>query len=121
LKKKKENSKGEPPPPGVGRVPLSNMVEGGVQPPQVSRVAVRDLQGSSHPKLPLGVARGHFWSPGISLSSTEISEPMIANRNSSSRAIKSAITMVQTNGDKMGVGKIKLRLGNNATLNIHLF
>jgi len=58
---------------------------------------------------------------GASLSSAEISKLMIANRNSPSRAIKSVITTLQTNGDRRGVGKIGSRLGNNATPNTHLF
>jgi len=58
---------------------------------------------------------------GASLSLTEISELMIANRNSPSRAIKSVITALQKDGDRRGVGKIGSRLGNNATPNTHLF
>jgi chaperone BCS1 len=58
---------------------------------------------------------------GASLSSAEISELMIANRNLPSRDIKSVITVLQTNGDRRGVGKIKSRLTNNATLNTHFF
>lgn len=56
-----------------------------------------------------------------SLSSAEISELMIANWNSPSRAIKLVITALQMDGDRRGVGKIKLRLGNNTTPNTHLF
>lgn len=58
---------------------------------------------------------------GASLSSTEINELMIANRNSPSRVIKSVITTLQTDCDRRGVGKIGSRLGNNATPNNHLF
>ncbi|XP_050385485.1 AAA-ATPase At2g46620 [Argentina anserina] len=43
---------------------------------------------------------------GSSLSPAEIGELMIANRNSPSRAIKSVITALQTDGDGRGVGKI---------------
>jgi chaperone BCS1 len=43
-----------------------------------------------------------------SLSPVEISELMIANRNFSSRAIKSVITVLQTDGDWMGVGKTSI-------------
>jgi predicted AAA+ superfamily ATPase len=50
---------------------------------------------------------------GASLSPAEIGELMIANRNSPSRAIKSVITALQTDGDGRGVGKIGSRLGNN--------
>jgi hypothetical protein len=42
----------------------------------------------------------------VSLSSTEISELMIANRNSPSRAIKSVISALQKDSDRRGVGKI---------------
>jgi hypothetical protein len=58
---------------------------------------------------------------GASLSSAEISELMIANRNSPIRAIKSVITALQTDGDRRGVGKIGSQLKNNATPNTHLF
>jgi hypothetical protein len=58
---------------------------------------------------------------GASLSSAEIRELMIANRNLPSRAIKSVITALQTDSDRRGVGKIGSRLGNNATPNTHLF
>jgi predicted AAA+ superfamily ATPase len=51
---------------------------------------------------------------GASLSPAEIGELMIANRNSPSRAIKSVITALQTDGDGRGVGKIGARLANNA-------
>lgn len=50
---------------------------------------------------------------GSSLSPAEIGELMIANRNSPSRAIKSVITALQTDGDGRGVGKIGPRLGNS--------
>ncbi|XP_061997074.1 AAA-ATPase At2g46620 [Rosa rugosa] len=43
---------------------------------------------------------------GSSLSPAEIGELMIANRNSPSRAIKSVITALQTDGDGRGAGKI---------------
>jgi hypothetical protein len=56
-----------------------------------------------------------------SLSSAEIRELVIANRNSLGRAIKSVITALQTDGDWRGVRKIGSRLGNNATLNTHFF
>jgi chaperone BCS1 len=46
-----------------------------------------------------------FFQSGTSLSSAKISELMIANQNSSSRAIKSVITGSQTNGARRGVGK----------------
>jgi chaperone BCS1 len=58
---------------------------------------------------------------GASLCSAKISGLMIANRNSLSRAIKSIITALQTDGDQSGVGTIMSRLGNNATPNINLF
>jgi chaperone BCS1 len=58
---------------------------------------------------------------GVSLSSAEISMLMVANRNSSSQAIKSVIIMLQTDGDRRGIGKIGSRLGDNATPNTHLF
>jgi hypothetical protein len=54
-------------------------------------------------------------------SSPEISELMIANRNLLSRAIKSVITALQTDGDRRGVRKIESQLRNNATPNTHLF
>jgi chaperone BCS1 len=50
-----------------------------------------------------------------SLSPAEICKLMIANRNSPSQAIKSAITALQMDGDRRGVEKIGLLLGNNAT------
>ncbi|KAE7999319.1 hypothetical protein FH972_003763 [Carpinus fangiana] len=50
---------------------------------------------------------------GSSLSPAEIGELMITNRNSPSRAIKSVITALQTDGDGRGVGKIGPRLGNS--------
>jgi len=46
---------------------------------------------------------------GTSLSLAEISKLMIANRNSPSKAIKSVITALQTDGDRRGVGKIGSR------------
>jgi hypothetical protein len=58
---------------------------------------------------------------GVSLSSTEISEQVIVNRNSPSRAIKSVITALQTDSDSRGVEKIGSRLRNKATPNTHLF
>jgi len=58
---------------------------------------------------------------GANLSSAEIRELMIANRNSPSRDKKLVITALQTDGDCRGVGKISSRLGNNATLNTHIF
>jgi hypothetical protein len=58
---------------------------------------------------------------GASLSSAEISELMIANRNSLSWAIKLVITALQMDGDRRGVGKIGSRLRNNATPNTHFF
>jgi hypothetical protein len=61
-----------------------------------------------------------FQSAG-SLSSAKIKELMIANQNSPSRAIKSVITALQTEGDRRGVGKIGSRLGNNATPSTHIF
>jgi chaperone BCS1 len=64
--------------------------------------------------------KGIFQS-GASLSSIEIKELMIANRNLPSRAIKSVITALQTDGDRRGVGKIGLRLGNNVTPNTYIF
>jgi chaperone BCS1 len=51
---------------------------------------------------------------GGSLSSVEINELMIANRNSSSQAIKLVITALQIDGDRRSVGKIRSWLGNNA-------
>ncbi|GMN70107.1 hypothetical protein TIFTF001_039151 [Ficus carica] len=50
---------------------------------------------------------------GSSLSPAEIGELMIANRNSPSRAIKSVITALQTDGDGRGTGKIGRRLSDN--------
>ncbi|XP_058745509.1 AAA-ATPase At2g46620 [Vicia villosa] len=46
---------------------------------------------------------------GASLSAAEISELMIANRNSPSRAIKSVIGALQTDGDGRGVGDLIVR------------
>jgi hypothetical protein len=56
-----------------------------------------------------------------SLSSAEIRELMIANRNSRCRAIKLVIMSLQTDSDRRGVRKIGLRLGNKATPSTHLF
>jgi hypothetical protein len=42
---------------------------------------------------------------GASLISAEISELMIANRNSPSQGIKSVITALQTDGGRRGVGR----------------
>lgn len=50
---------------------------------------------------------------GSSLSPAEIGELMIANRNSPSRAIKSVITALQTDGDGRGAGKIGRRIGGD--------
>ncbi|PON75461.1 AAA-type ATPase [Parasponia andersonii] len=47
---------------------------------------------------------------GSSLSPAEIGELMIANRNSPSRAIKSVITALQTDGDGRGTVKIRRRM-----------
>jgi hypothetical protein len=58
---------------------------------------------------------------GASLSLSEISELMIANRNSPSWTIKSVIPVLQTDGDRRGVGKIGSWLGNSATPNTHIF
>jgi hypothetical protein len=58
---------------------------------------------------------------GASLSSAEMNELMIVNWNLRSRAIKSVITALQTDGDRRGVGKIGSRLRNNATPNTHIF
>jgi hypothetical protein len=58
---------------------------------------------------------------GASLSSAEISDLIIANWNSPSRAIKLVIKTLQTDGNRRGVGKIRSRLGNNATPNTNLF
>jgi len=63
----------------------------------------------------------NIFQSGTSLNSAEISELMIANWNSSSWAIKSVITALQTDGDRRGVGKFWSRLGNNTTPNTHLF
>ncbi|KAF3439818.1 hypothetical protein FNV43_RR18096 [Rhamnella rubrinervis] len=52
---------------------------------------------------------------GSSLSPAEISELMIANRNSPSRAIKSVITALQTDGDGRGAGKMGRRLFQNGS------
>ncbi|XP_018814828.2 AAA-ATPase At2g46620-like [Juglans regia] len=46
---------------------------------------------------------------GASLSPAEIGELMIANRTSPSRAIKSVITALQTDGDGRGVGNVGAR------------
>ncbi|KAK4268009.1 hypothetical protein QN277_024717 [Acacia crassicarpa] len=52
---------------------------------------------------------------GASLSSAEIGELMITNRNSPSRAIKSVISALQTDGDGRGRGgKIVRQLGGRA-------
>ncbi|XP_009375440.2 AAA-ATPase At2g46620-like [Pyrus x bretschneideri] len=48
---------------------------------------------------------------GSSLSPAEIGELMIANRNSPSRAIKSVITALQTDGDRRGTGVCGRRVG----------
>ncbi|CAN6565970.1 unnamed protein product [Malus baccata var. baccata] len=48
---------------------------------------------------------------GSSLSPAEIGELMIANRNSPSRAIKSVITALQTDGDGRGAGVFGRRVG----------
>ncbi|BBG97687.1 P-loop containing nucleoside triphosphate hydrolases superfamily protein, partial [Prunus dulcis] len=48
---------------------------------------------------------------GSSLSPAEIGELMIANRNSPSRAIKSVITALQTDGDGRGIGMFGPRVG----------
>jgi chaperone BCS1 len=56
-----------------------------------------------------------------SLSSAEISELMIANRNSPNRTIKTVITALQTDGDRKGVGKIGSWLRNKATPNTNIF
>ncbi|XP_008233091.1 PREDICTED: AAA-ATPase At2g46620 [Prunus mume] len=48
---------------------------------------------------------------GSSLSPAEIGELMIANRNSPSRAIKSVITALQTDGDGRGIGMFGRRVG----------
>lgn len=53
---------------------------------------------------------------GSSLSPAEISELMIANRNSPSRAIKSVITALQTDGDGRGAGKMGRRLLENGSI-----
>jgi hypothetical protein len=58
---------------------------------------------------------------GVSLSPAEISELMIANWNLLSWAIKSVITALQMNGDRRDVWKIGLQLGNNDTVNTHIF
>ncbi|XP_061372886.1 AAA-ATPase At2g46620-like [Gastrolobium bilobum] len=50
---------------------------------------------------------------GASLSPAEIGELMIANRNSPSRAIKSVITALQTDGDGRGCGMIGRRTGDD--------
>jgi hypothetical protein len=55
-----------------------------------------------------------------SLRLAETSELMIANWNKSSRAIKSIIAGLQTDGDQRGVWKIELQLKNNATPNTHI-
>ncbi|KAI4328952.1 hypothetical protein L6164_021262 [Bauhinia variegata] len=51
---------------------------------------------------------------GASLSPAEICELMIANRNSPSRAIKSVISALQTDGEGRGNGKIGRQFGSNA-------
>jgi hypothetical protein len=56
-----------------------------------------------------------------SLSPAETSELMIANQNSSNRAIKSVIMALETDGDRRVSRKIRSRLGNNATPNTHTF
>ncbi|EXB83855.1 putative mitochondrial chaperone bcs1 [Morus notabilis] len=53
---------------------------------------------------------------GSSLSPAEIGELMMANRNSPSRAIKSVISALQTDGDGRGVGKIGRRLCDNGPM-----
>ncbi|KAI4355280.1 hypothetical protein L6164_004069 [Bauhinia variegata] len=50
---------------------------------------------------------------GASLSPAEIGELMIANRSSPSRAIRSVISALQTDGEGRGNGKIGRQLGNN--------
>ncbi|XP_021889580.1 AAA-ATPase At2g46620 [Carica papaya] len=50
---------------------------------------------------------------GASLSPAEISELMIANRNSPSRALKSVINALQTDGDRRGIGGIRRRFCEN--------
>ncbi|KAJ7963461.1 AAA-ATPase [Quillaja saponaria] len=52
---------------------------------------------------------------GASLSPAEIGELMIANRCSPSRAIKSVISALQTDGDGRGNGKIGRRIGENGS------
>ncbi|KAL6982139.1 hypothetical protein U1Q18_023754, partial [Sarracenia purpurea var. burkii] len=47
---------------------------------------------------------------GATISPAEISEIMIANRSSPSRALKSVITALQKNGDAMGSAKFGRRL-----------
>lgn len=53
---------------------------------------------------------------GASLSPAEIGELMIANRTSPSRAIKSVISALHTDGEGRGFGKIGTRLGNNGPM-----
>ncbi|CAI8615771.1 unnamed protein product [Vicia faba] len=50
---------------------------------------------------------------GASLSPAEIGELMITNRNSPSRAIKSVITALKTDGDGRGCKSIERRTGND--------
>ncbi|KAA8533564.1 hypothetical protein F0562_031002 [Nyssa sinensis] len=52
---------------------------------------------------------------GASLSPAEIGEIMISNRNSPSRALKSVITALQTNGDGRGSNKIAQRLSQSSS------
>ncbi|XP_021281036.1 AAA-ATPase At2g46620 [Herrania umbratica] len=52
---------------------------------------------------------------GASLSPAEIGELMIANRNSPSRALKSVINALQTDGDGRGAWNIGRRLGENGS------
>jgi chaperone BCS1 len=63
----------------------------------------------------------NIFQSGASLSSVEINELMIANRNSPSRTIKLIITVLQTGGNQRGVGKIESGLENNVTLNTQFF
>jgi hypothetical protein len=63
----------------------------------------------------------NIFQSSANLTSTEISELMIANHNSPSRAIKSVIMALQTDGDCRVVRKIRSWLRNNTTPNTYIF
>jgi hypothetical protein len=63
----------------------------------------------------------NIFQSSANLTSTEISELMIANHNSPSRAIKSVIMALQTDDECRVVMKIRSWLRNNTTPNTHIF